>query len=104
MNRRRSIDFERVASVARSNAEAIVARWLPGGRRDGVEWVARNPKRADAHPGSFKCNMRTGKWSDFATGDRGGDLIALAAYLFDLRQDEAAQRLAEMLGINPYDK
>jgi hypothetical protein len=41
---------------------------------------------------------------DFATGDGGGDLISLAAYLFDLRQDEAALKVAEMLGVNPYDR
>jgi hypothetical protein len=102
MNRRRSIDFARIAATALSSSDAIVSRWLPGGRRDGPEWVARNPKRADAHPGSFKVNLRTGRWSDFATGDRGGDLIALAAFLFDLKQDEAAHRVAEMLGVDPY--
>ncbi|MEK4034908.1 hypothetical protein WOC76_09250 [Methylocystis sp. IM3] len=103
MTRRRSIAFARVAGAALANNEAIVSRWLPGGRREGAEWVCRNPRRADAHPGSFKVNLRNGKWSDFATGDCGGDLIALAAYLFDLRQDEAAIKVGDMLGVNPYD-
>ncbi len=39
--------------------------------------------------GSFKVNLRTGLWSDFSQDGR--DLIAPAAYLFSLPQDEAAQ-------------
>ena len=65
----------------------------------GREYTARNPKRSDNRPGSFRINIRTGKWADFATGDKGGDVISLAAYLFDLSQGEAKQRLAEMLGV-----
>jgi hypothetical protein len=46
-------------------------------------------------------NLRNGKWADFATGDKGGDPISLAAYLGGLSQSEAARRLAECLGIRP---
>jgi hypothetical protein len=42
--------------------------------------------------------MTTGRWTDFATGDTGGDPVSLAAYLFDLSQLDAARRLAAMLG------
>ena len=59
------------------------------------------PQRNDRRPGSFKVNLRSGKWSDFATGDKGGDPISLAAYLHGLGQGEAARRLADMLGIQP---
>ena len=45
----------------------------------GHEWVAKNPTRADRHAGSFSVNLRSGKWADFATGDKGGDVVALAA-------------------------
>ena len=51
------------------------------------------------HLGSFRVNLHTGQWADFATGDRGGDVISLAAYLSHLSQIEAAEKLAEMLGI-----
>jgi len=47
--------------------------------------------------------MNTGLWADFATGDRGGDLVTLCAYLFSLSQKEAALRIAVMLGINPHE-
>jgi hypothetical protein len=84
------------------HAPEILTRWLPDGRREGAEWVARNPKRADGRLGSFKVNLHSGRWSDFATGDKGGDLIALAALLFNLRQDEAARRVAKMIGLDPF--
>jgi hypothetical protein len=76
-----------------------VRRWLPDGHRSGAEWVARNPKRVDRRRGSFRVNLRTGRWADFATGDRGGDLVSLAAFLFDLDQTTAARRLASMVGV-----
>jgi hypothetical protein len=99
----RRIAFRRIAEKALLCADVLVRRWLPAGRREGAEWVAVNPTRADSRKGSFKVNMTTGRWSDFATGDVGGDLVALAAYLFRLKQGEAAVKVAEMLGINPHE-
>ncbi|GEP12526.1 hypothetical protein [Methylobacterium gnaphalii] len=103
MKRRRSIAFASIASAACSHADAIVTRWLSDGRREGREWVAKNPKRADGRSGSFKVNLNTGRWGDFATGDKGGDLISLAAFLFDMKQDEAALQVADMLGLDAYE-
>jgi hypothetical protein len=93
------IDFEGVNRAALATLPALVARWLPDGRREGHEWAARNPLRADRHLGSFRINLRTGRWADFATGDKGGDVISLAAYLDGCSQSEAACKLAAMLGI-----
>ena len=73
----RRIDFDRVGGAARRNAEAVVAAFLPDGRREGHEWVARNPRRPDKRLGSFKVSLATGKWADFSSGDKGGDLIGL---------------------------
>ena len=42
---------------------------------------------------------RAGVWSDFATGDKGGDPVSLVAYLADVSQGEAARLLAQMLGM-----
>ncbi|NVN10654.1 hypothetical protein [Nguyenibacter vanlangensis] len=91
--------FSRVNDAARPCLPAILARWLPDGKREGHEWVARNPRRGDQNPGSFKVNLTTGRWADFATSDRGGDPVSLAAYLFGMRQGDAAAKMASMLGI-----
>ena len=93
------IDFAGINRAALANVDRILARWLPGGRINGAEYVARNPRRNDRRLGSFKINTETGKWADFATGDRGGDLVSLAAYLSGLSQVEAARELADMLGV-----
>jgi hypothetical protein len=77
----------------------VLRRLLPGGRREGKEYVALNPTRGDRHRGSFKVNIISGYWSDFATGDKGGDPISLVAYLTNASQYEAARLLAQMLDI-----
>ena len=98
-NTRGRVDFTAVNAAALHALPLILLRWLPDGKRHGREFVAKNPTRADGSPGSFSINMVTGKWGDFATGDRGGDPISLAAYLFDLSQVDAARRVADMLGL-----
>jgi hypothetical protein len=103
MTSHRPIAFRRIADAARANCPAIVMQWLPKGKRYGIEWCALNPRRADHRMGSFRINLRTGAWADFAIDERGGDLIALAAYLFNLSQAEAALKIAEMLGVSPYE-
>jgi hypothetical protein len=62
--------------------------------------VVLNPIRADRRLGSFKINVRTGRWADFATGDKGGDPVSLVAYLEGVSQVEAARLLGRMLGLN----
>lgn len=99
----RRIAFADLNAVALKNAEPVVRGLLPDGRREGQEWVARNPRRVDRRPGSFKINLATGRWCDFATGDRGGDLISLAAFVHGLSQGAAAARLAEQLGLEPFE-
>ena len=99
----RRIDFSVINDAALAVLPDILARWLSDARIEGQEYVARNPKRQDDTLGSFKINMRTGKWSDFSTGDRGGDPTSLAAYLFNLSQGEAAKYVAAMLGVPDHE-
>lgn len=93
------IDFDLINASALANFPAVLARILPDGRAIGPEWVARNPRRDDKRPGSFKVNLRSGRWSDFATGDKGGDPVSLVAYLENCSQLQAARLLGRMLGI-----
>ncbi len=98
----KNIDFTSINRAAVAALPAILRRWLPDGQIEGGEYVALNPTRSDKKRGSFKISVRggrAGRWSDFATGDRGGDVISLAAYLFQLSQGQAARRLADMLGV-----
>jgi len=95
----RRIDFAAVNAAALCELWPLVARWLPDGRREGREYVALNPRRHDRSLGSFKINLVTGRWADFAGDARGSDVISLAAYLFDISQIEAARRLARTFGM-----
>ncbi|NDV61256.1 hypothetical protein G0Q06_02190 [Puniceicoccales bacterium CK1056] len=99
------IDFEGINAAALGNAEGILQNWLPDGKRNGREWVCRNPKRADNRAGSFSVNLHSGVWADFATGEGGGDLIALYAFLNDCEQGQAARAVADELRMtNPIRK
>ncbi|HTW51430.1 MAG TPA: hypothetical protein VME45_06000 [Stellaceae bacterium] len=96
------VNFDRINDAARAVLPRLLARWLPDGKLFGEEWVARNPRRADRHAGSFRVNIRRGAWADFAVeGARGGDVVSLAAYLAGLSQVDAARELARVLGIEP---
>ena len=97
--KRNFVDFDKIAAAALRAAEGLVKAWLPDGRREGDEWSARNPTRSDRRPGSFKINLRTGEWADFAAANSGGDLISLRAYLDSLSQLEAAKAIAAELGL-----
>jgi hypothetical protein len=97
--RRNNVDFQAVNAAALGYLPSLLRQWCPNGQRRGAEYVALNPTRPDMSPGSFSVNLETGKWADFAVGDRGGDVVSLAAYIFGKSQVEAARDLAEALGV-----
>ena len=95
----RHIHFCAVNDLCLQSWATLLATWLPDGRCVGHEWVARNPTRADRRAGSFKINIKTGRWADFATGDKGGDPVSLYAYLTRRTQAEAARDLINTWGM-----
>jgi hypothetical protein len=94
------INFATVNRLALAHLPTLLRRWLPDGRLEGCEYTSRNPTRTDHRPGSFRINVATGRWADFATGDKGGDVVSLAAYLGGIGQADAARRLADILGMD----
>lgn len=92
------LDFKHVAAVALSQLPQVLDRFLPGGKYDGKEYTVLNPNRSDSRAGSFKINIDTGIWADFATGDKGNDAISLLAYVLRLSQGDACKELANYLG------
>lgn len=102
-NKRRIEALRQVAAVALSVSSWLVPELLPTGKlRQGRYW-ALNPNRGDRTLGSFYVTMATGGWHDWASGDRGGDLVSLAAFVWNVKQLEAAQQLASRLGLNVFD-
>jgi hypothetical protein len=91
--------FSEVNAAALAVLPGLLQMWLPQGRVDGNEYVALNPLRVDRTLGSFRINMRTGLWADFATGETGGDVVSLVAFLQQCSQTQAARELGAYLGV-----
>lgn len=90
------LDFEGLAQTLLGRAGDLITTWLPGGRMVGHEYVCGNIRGG---PGdSFKVNLTTGKWADFASDEKGGDLISLFAAIEGIKQGDAAKRLSDQVG------
>ena len=89
--------FEDAHRVINSTGKLnFIRNLLPNGRLEANEFVALNPTRLDKRLGSFRINTISGRWSDFAINDRGGDLISLYAYLKGISNYKAA---CEIVGV-----
>ena len=97
--------FAQVKAAALRNIDRVLTQWLPNGKRvdGGKEYTAPNPTRTDKRAGSLKINLSKGTWADFATGDKGGDLIDLVRYLDGGTDVEACNKLADLLRLNAED-
>lgn len=84
--------------------------------QDTAAWMDRNYKtergevlilnraRGDQSPGSLSFNRETGQWADFATGDKGADLVGMGKMVLGFStMTEAAESLAQHLGISESD-
>jgi len=77
------VDYEVIKNTVQADILGYVAKWLPDGKQQGREWVARNPKRDDNNPGSFSVNLDTGIWTDFAAKGVGSkEITSLYHYLY----------------------
>ncbi|MCX8133896.1 MAG: hypothetical protein N3D18_08020 [Roseococcus sp.] len=90
------VDFAAINAAALARLPELVAQLLPGGR-ERREWVCGDLTGRAGR--SCKVNLVTGRWADFATGDKGGEPVSLAAAVWRCSQSEAARRLAQMLGL-----
>ena len=78
-----------------SEVLSIVKIVAPDGKLNQKEYVAINPVRPDNTLGSFKINIDTGAWSDFATGDSGGSIVSYVAYCLSISNSSAIKYLEE---------
>jgi putative DNA primase/helicase len=93
-----SVDFARIGAECLRLADQLVREWLPAGTCRGAEWRVGGLHGEKGE--SMGVNLRTGKWSDFATNQAGGDLISLYAAIKNLSQVEAAKELEARFVIN----
>ena len=85
------IDFKLLADQLRGCAGIVVPRLLPGGKLIGQEWTCGD---MSGGPGkSLRVNIQSGVWMDFASGEKGGDIISLKAAIDKCSMLEAAKSL-----------
>lgn len=92
--------ISQVVACALANFDTVMDYCgMSGGKDQAREYLALNPKRSDSKLGSLSTNRDTGAGGDFATSETWGDLVAMTAWRFDCSQMDAAERLADLLGI-----
>ena len=90
--------FEALAAVLLAMAESLVHQWLPGGVMRGHEYQCASVQGGAGT--SFSVNLNSGKWADFASGEKGGDLIGLYMACFAVQSmTHAAVQIARELGL-----
>lgn len=78
----RENDTAQIKEGLKARIDALCAKLLPDGRREGRLWVAHNPITNDhAKSREFKVALTrdVGAWKDWRTGEK-GDVIGLVAY------------------------
>ena len=89
--------FQEVKDGLQSRLPDVVQNLLPGGKISGKEYLCASLQGGNGE--SCRTNLETGKGSDFASGDAWGDIIGLAAKVWDMRQGEAARELKKQYNI-----
>lgn len=96
------INFHALNEALLDRAESLVPMWLPGGKKRNHEWVCAGLSGGDGTSCSINITgdrKKRGHWADFATDDRGKDLISLYASIHGLDQGKAAIQLARDYGL-----
>lgn len=88
----KNIDFKAVNERLLNTSRHTLESWFQNGRIVGREFKVGNLNGDKGD--SLSVNLVTGVWSDFASGERGGDLISLYAAMMGISQHEAAIDLA----------
>jgi putative DNA primase/helicase len=94
------IDFAALAAALLSQADSLVAQWLPAGVERNGRWYVGD---FDGGAGeSANVNLQTGQWIDNAAPDEdvGRDLISLYARIHNMANGAAARELMAQLGMD----
>ena len=91
------INFAALADALLARIDHLVPMWLPGGSQLGHEY--RCGSLSGGSGTSCSVNLTNGKWSDFATGEAGGDLVSLYAAINGLTPGKAAVQVARDEGL-----
>lgn len=91
------IKFKELADALLARASTVVAMWLPGGVLQGHEYVCGSLSGGSGT--SCSVNIVTGRWADFASDDKGNDLVSLYAAVHGMTMGKAALHVAREEGL-----
>ena len=93
------LNLKELADALLQRVDQLLPNWLPNGRysHTGAEYVCGS--LAGGEGDSCSVNYKTGKWSDFATGEGGRDLLDLYAAIHGLTVGKAAVQVAREEGL-----
>lgn len=91
--------FKKTASLMLLQCESILQGWYPEGRTKGKRFWIGDPENGSGN--SCNVDLETGLWYDFASGDKGGDLVSLYAHKERMSMGQALRELKEIYG--PHD-
>lgn len=94
------IDFDSLKRLCEGRVEVVVRALVdPDAKVAGAELWFADPRKPDTKRDSASINLRSGKWHCRATGGSGGDVVSLVALAKNVTNPEAANLVAETLGM-----
>lgn len=94
------IKFKALADALLPMVETLVPAWLPGGKRQSGEWVCGSLYGGEGGSCSVCISgSSAGRWADFSSDEKGGDLVSLYAAINGLSMGKAAVELAHTYGL-----
>ena len=90
------VNFEELKQQYKQYPIETLKKLVGNGKIEGGDYVALNPRRSDKKSGSFRIDIASGKFHDFATGDSGSSIIDLTAFVYDCDLLTAAQKLQQL--------
>lgn len=85
------LDYQGIAAALLSQAQSLLADWLPGGKVRGQYYECGSIQGGTGD--SLKVNLQSGLWADFAAEQKGKDLIDLYATIQGISNHDAAIKL-----------
>ena len=90
------VSFQKIKQQYKQCPIEILKKLVGNGKIEGGDYVVLNPRRSDKKAGSFRIDISSGKFYDFATRDRGGSILDLAMFVYNCDLLTAAQKLQQL--------
>lgn len=93
------MDANEVKAMLSERAEDVCRHLLPGGRREGSEWRAGSLNGEKGDSLGVNMNGKKGVWCDFASGEKGDNLLELWIQVRGIQYREALAEAQRWLGV-----